>query len=204
MNRNIEITLVLAALVIGIAAIIFFPGPTLPHIVGASLHNPVIGGRLVSEYGRKAEGQPFENGIAIIAKGRAEVRAAADGVVAVKNYEQGYARVVVKHDNGFAFATAYDYLVGIEVIAGQRVVAGEVLGYVNDRGDGRPLHMHFRVFDAERRPLDPCREWLYCHADAEMAAQEAEEAGVSFSSMHLDENPAEELEAQALGWSLAK
>lgn len=116
----------------------------------------------------------------------------------------GYGRVVVKHDDGLAFATAYDYLVGIEVLAGQHVVEGEVLGYINGEGDGRPLHMVFRVFDRERRPLDPCREWLYCRADEEMVKAEMKEAGVSFSALHLDENPADELEEIALGWSQAK
>jgi hypothetical protein len=75
----------------------------------------------------------------------AEVRAAADGVVTFAGTVAGTRHVTIRHPDGLR--TSYSFLDRIDVVVGQRVHQGDVLGTTAGR-----LHLGARVGDAS---LDP-------------------------------------------------
>lgn len=84
------------------------------------------------------------------------IRAAADGeVIAVRNsgWNGGYGLyVVISHPNGTQTLYAHNSsnIVGI----GQRVVAGQVIGYVGSTGRSTGTHLHFEVRGARNPAVD--------------------------------------------------
>jgi murein DD-endopeptidase MepM/ murein hydrolase activator NlpD len=65
----------------------------------------------------------------------------------------GYGNLVVV-DHGSGIATFYAHLSRIEVVAGQQVAAGQLLGYVGSTGHSTGPHLHYEV-RANGRPVDP-------------------------------------------------
>ena len=76
------------------------------------------------------------------------IRAAADGEVLQRGYDTAYGhRVVVTHGvvGGATLTTTYNHQSGITVRAGQRVVRGQVIGYVGTTGYSTGCHLHFEL-----------------------------------------------------------
>jgi peptidase M23-like protein len=107
-------------------------------------------------------------GIDIRATTGTPVLAATDGVV-IRTGTQTYAGrlVVIAHDN--TLATAYYHLSAIEVIGGQAVRRGEVIGRVGATGNATAPHLHFGVCRREGAACsegidggweDPTRHWI--------------------------------------------
>ena len=118
-----------------------------------------IDGRLMSSFGRRSD--PFSgegayhSGVDISAPTGTPVKAAADGLVTYAQYFGGYGRlVVITHNNGMQ--TCYGHLSKFDVIAGQEIRQGEVLGRVGTSGRVAAPHLHYevRVGDA---PVNPYR-----------------------------------------------
>jgi len=118
-----------------------------------------IDGRLMSSFGRRSD--PFSgegayhSGVDISAPTGTPVKAAADGLVTYAQYFGGYGRlVVITHNNGMQ--TCYGHLSKFDVIAGQEIRQGEVLGRVGTSGRVTAPHLHYevRVGDA---PVNPYR-----------------------------------------------
>jgi hypothetical protein len=109
-------------------------------------------GRVVTYFGPR-----HPDGIDISVEGGEDVRvfAAAPGVVVFAGgdpcCEYGY-NVVVDHGNGLT--TLYGRLASFEVIRGQGVLGGEVLGRVGSTGLGAGRYLHFELRDLFG-PLDP-------------------------------------------------
>jgi len=95
------------------------------------------------------------------------VRAVADGTVitSVRNWNnntQGWGwgnRVLIQHDNGIS--THYTHLntVSNNVVVGQRVSQGDIIGTVGDSGSPRNVHLHFEVWTANNARANPLPMW---------------------------------------------
>jgi uncharacterized protein YgiM (DUF1202 family) len=82
------------------------------------------------------------------------VRAAAGGRVVLTYYDQtGYGNVVkLDHSNGDA--TLYAHLSKSQVIPGQPVRTGEILGFSGNTGNSTGPHLHFE-YRQKNKPVDP-------------------------------------------------
>ena len=107
-----------------------------------------VNGRLLSRFGERED--PFSGegalhtGVDISAAMGTPVHAAADGIVARAEYSGGYGRlVVIDHGNGMN--TLYAHLSRYEVVPGQEIRRGEVLGYSGASGKVTAPHLHFEV-----------------------------------------------------------
>ena len=110
---------------------------------------PVMG-PITSGFGQRedpvlgnGEGE-FHAGVDISAPIGTPVRATADGVVITAGVENGYGREVVL-DHGHGLKTIYGHMSGFNVIAGQSVIRGEVIGYVGHSGKTTGNHLHYEV-----------------------------------------------------------
>ncbi|HEX9609128.1 MAG TPA: peptidoglycan DD-metalloendopeptidase family protein [Candidatus Paceibacterota bacterium] len=87
------------------------------------------------------------NGVDLGARSGTQVISAAGGEVLISRasgWNGGYGiYIVVKHDNGTQ--TLYAHLNQAIVYAGQRVVQGQVIGYVGATGRATGPHLHFEV-----------------------------------------------------------
>lgn len=118
-----------------------------------------IDGRLMSSFGRRSD--PFSGegayhtGVDISAPTGTPVKAAADGVVSYAQNFGGYGRlVIVTHARGVE--TCYGHLSKFDVIAGQEIRQGEVLGRVGSSGRVTAPHLHYEV-RVGGAPVNPYR-----------------------------------------------
>ncbi|HEY2469722.1 MAG TPA: M23 family metallopeptidase [Terracidiphilus sp.] len=107
-----------------------------------------VEGRVGSSFGERedpinGEGA-FHPGIDIEATYGTPVRAAADGDVTGQNMGSGYGRQVVL-DHGHDLLTLYGHLSAVAVVAGQRVLRGQIIGYVGQSGRATGPHLHYEV-----------------------------------------------------------
>ena len=101
-----------------------------------------VSGPVVSGFGMRW-GRMHE-GIDIAAGTGTPIRAAASGSVISAGWMGGYGNLVVV-DHGGGLATAYAHMSTIGAGAGQRVVQGQVIGYVGCTGHCFGPHLHFEV-----------------------------------------------------------
>jgi murein DD-endopeptidase MepM/ murein hydrolase activator NlpD len=103
-----------------------------------------VSGQVLSAYGSTATGER-NDGINIAASEGAPVRAAAAGVVTYAGNElKGYGNLVlIRHDNGYV--TAYAHNDRLAVNRGDRVNAGQVIGYAGATGDVSTPQVHFEI-----------------------------------------------------------
>lgn len=104
----------------------------------------------------------YHQGVDVAATWRAQIVAAADGVV-VEHWPppDGYYRghevyggmLVIEHDNGWR--TLYAHLSETRVHTGWTVDAGQVIGRVGSTGRSRGAHLHFEIIDATGTRLNP-------------------------------------------------
>lgn len=107
---------------------------------GMRVH-PILG------YSRMHEGVDFA------APAGAPVIAATGGVVSFAGWQGGHGNFVRLFASP-AFGTGYAHLSRIAVAAGERVVAGEIIGYVGSTGLSTGPHLHFEVYRGGV-PVDP-------------------------------------------------
>lgn len=107
-----------------------------------------VDGRLMSYFGRRSDpfsGEgAFHAGIDISVPTGTPVRATADGTVVAAEWAGQYGRMVVV-DHGGAVHTVYAHLSQLDVIAGQWVRRGEVLGRSGSSGKSTGAHLHYEV-----------------------------------------------------------
>jgi murein DD-endopeptidase MepM/ murein hydrolase activator NlpD len=107
-----------------------------------------VEGRVGSSFGQRedpfnGEGK-FHTGIDIEAPYGTPVRAAADGDATGESMGAGYGRQVVLN-HGHDVLTVYGHLSAIAVLPGQRVIRGQVIGYVGQSGRATGPHLHYEV-----------------------------------------------------------
>jgi len=118
-----------------------------------------ISGRLMSGFGHRSDPLSGEGaihtGIDISAPIGTGVKATADGIVMRANWNFGYGRcVIVDHGNGYQ--TLYGHLSRIDVIEGQEIRQGEVVGLVGTSGKSTGPHLHYEVH-VHSTPVNPYR-----------------------------------------------
>jgi murein DD-endopeptidase MepM/ murein hydrolase activator NlpD len=107
-----------------------------------------LNGRLLSRFGDRqdpfsGEGA-FHTGVDISAAMGTPVHAAADGVVSAAEYAGHYGRlVIIDHGNGMR--TWYAHMSRFEVIPGQEIRRGEIVGYSGASGRVTSPHLHFEI-----------------------------------------------------------
>ena len=95
----------------------------------------------------------FHEGIDIAADEGSRVYAAGAGTVTFRGWDGGYGRlIVIEHAGGLE--TWYGHLSGYEVVQGQRVSAGQIIGYVGQSGTTTGPNLHFEV-RKNGKALDP-------------------------------------------------
>ena len=118
-----------------------------------------IAGRLQSHFGHRSDPfsgeQSFHAGVDISASSGTPVRVTADGIVVTGEYSGAYGRlVVVDHGNGMQ--TYYAHLSRIDVIPGQEVRLGQVIGASGASGRVTSAHLHYEV-RMGGNPVNPYR-----------------------------------------------
>jgi murein DD-endopeptidase MepM/ murein hydrolase activator NlpD len=109
-----------------------------------------VNGRIMSRFGERedpfsGEETHFHTGVDISASWGTPVHAAADGVIYDAEYTGGgYGKlVIIDHGNGMR--TWYAHLSRIEVVPGQEIRRGEIVGYSGATGRVTAPHLHFEV-----------------------------------------------------------
>lgn len=136
-------------------------GQRLRQAVGElPLRRPLSGeASLSSPFGPRLD--PFTRGLALHtgldfkAEYGEPARATAPGVVTEAEWAGGYGNMV-ELAHGHGLATRFGHLARIAVQPGQRVAAGDVIGYVGSTGRSTGAHLHYETrIDGE--PVDPQR-----------------------------------------------
>ncbi len=121
---------------------------TLDASIAPSLW-PVMG-PITSGFGQRedpvlgtGEGE-FHKGVDISAPLGTPIRATADGMVVTAGVVNGYGREVVI-DHGHGLKTCYGHMSGFNVLSGQTVFKGQIIGYVGHSGRTTGNHVHYEV-----------------------------------------------------------
>lgn len=119
--------------------------------------NPTTG-TVTSPFGPReaptAGASTFHHGIDIAGEAGDPVVASASGTVEFAGWADGYGNVIyIRHDNGYQ--TRYAHLSGYIVGVGQRVGAGELIGYQGNTGIGTGAHLHFEIRTPDGKAIDP-------------------------------------------------
>jgi murein DD-endopeptidase MepM/ murein hydrolase activator NlpD len=108
-----------------------------------------VDGKLIGSFGKRNDpfsGEPtFHYGVDLSAPIGSPIRAAADGTVVEASYSGGgFGRLVVI-DHGGGVRSFYAHLSRIDVIAGQGVRRGEIVGALGRSGRTTAAHLHYEV-----------------------------------------------------------
>ncbi len=114
---------------------------------------PVIG-RMSSPFGYRRSpftGRwEFHTGVDIVAPKGTNVRATANGVVVKTSHLFGWGRLIII-EHGYDRQTFYAHLNGFAVSEGDKVIKGQVIGYVGNSGRSTGPHLHYEVhFEGKR------------------------------------------------------
>ena len=95
----------------------------------------------------------FHSGMDIAAPTGTEVMASADGMVLSAGPEAGYGNAILL-DHGNGMTTKYGHLSEIDIVVGQEVKRGQIIGAVGSTGRTTGPHLHYEVhiYDA---PVNP-------------------------------------------------
>ncbi|MCB2224587.1 MAG: M23 family metallopeptidase [Actinobacteria bacterium] len=119
------------------------------------LRHPMPGYVVTAPFGT-ARDTGFHGGVDFAAPGGTPILAADDGLVIQAGWLDASAGngVILEHDHGWE--TRYFHMAdaGVPVSAGDRVAAGDVIGYVGSTGESTGPHLHFEIVFGPIR-LDP-------------------------------------------------
>lgn len=120
---------------------------------------PVYEGKVVRKFGENKNERlktvTLNYGIDIAVKGEQKVYAVAEGIVSAIDWIPGYGSIVIiTHKD--EFRTVYGHIANISVREGEKVLAGSVIGNVNESLEGNILH--FEIWN-ERNYQNP-EVWL--------------------------------------------
>ncbi|WP_435200363.1 M23 family metallopeptidase [Qipengyuania sp. 902] len=118
---------------------------------------PLAAGRLTSGFGMRGHpvlgGRRFHGGIDLAAATGTPVAATSSGVVLSAGWRGGYG-ILVRLSHGGTVETRYAHLSAVAVRAGDRVQAGQTIGYVGSTGRSTGPHLHYET-RVDGRPVDP-------------------------------------------------
>jgi murein DD-endopeptidase MepM/ murein hydrolase activator NlpD len=115
-----------------------------------------VNGRLLSHFGTRNDPfsgeRNFHAGVDISATRGTAIRATADGVVTHAEWAGAYGKlIIVKHGN---LQTYYAHLSRIDVVEGQEVRRGEIIGASGGTGRATSPHLHYEVRNGNS-PVNP-------------------------------------------------
>jgi murein DD-endopeptidase MepM/ murein hydrolase activator NlpD len=119
---------------------------------------PVVGGETTDSFGGRRDpfgggSSEFHSGQDISAERGTPVYAAGIATVKFAGTQSGYGQIVIL-DHGGGITTRYGHLSKIEVVAGQQLARGELLGRVGSTGRSTGPHLHYEVRINEE-PVNP-------------------------------------------------
>lgn len=97
----------------------------------------------------------FHSGMDISAAVGTPVYAPADGIVFASGPDSGYGNAVLI-DHGFGITTKYGHLSRSDVVIGQEVKRGQLIGAVGETGRATGPHLHYEVHVHET-PVNPAK-----------------------------------------------
>lgn len=107
-----------------------------------------VDGRLMSHFGRRSDpfsGEgAFHTGVDISASTGTPIKASADGVVSSAEWAGAYGRLVII-DHGSGIQTWYAHMSRFDVVPGQAVRRGEIVGRAGATGRVTSSHLHYEV-----------------------------------------------------------
>lgn len=123
---------------------------TMPAIVPTK-------GLFTSKFGYRADPftkrRAFHQGIDIVAHRGKEISATGDGIVTQAGRAQGLGNAVtISH--GFGIKTRYGHMSKVEVLVGQEVKRGDLIGRVGSSGRSTGNHVHYEVH-VDGKPQNP-------------------------------------------------
>lgn len=137
---------------------------------GLSRHIPLgwpALGRATSHFGRRLSPfhgrSQFHSGIDLANKKGTPVRATADGVVRLANWEGGYGRLI-SINHGYGYATYYGHNSVILVKRGESVRRGQIIAYMGSTGSATGSHVHYEIWK-NRKAVNPWRYLVAKSAD---------------------------------------
>lgn len=109
---------------------------------------PLENMRLTSSYGMRDhpifKRRRSHNGVDLAAPTGTPIRATGDGTVEMAKRYGGYG-LYVQLDHGGQLETRYAHMSRMAVSAGERVVKGQIIGYVGSTGNSTGPHLHYEV-----------------------------------------------------------
>ena len=113
-----------------------------PEDYSGGWHFPLPGAKVISDYGYR-DGR-LHSGIDLKTTNKDKIYAAFDGEVVFAGKMSGYGNLVrIVHPNGLE--TYYAHMSRRDVVAGQRVKSGEVIGLCGNTGRSFGSHLHFEI-----------------------------------------------------------
>ena len=106
-------------------------------------------GEIKSEYGYRSNpfwgrSSEFHKGIDIKGNIGDPVKCTANGVVVSADWDKGYGKCIkIAHGNGLE--TIFGHLSQFNVVQGERVKAGDIIGYVGNTGRSTGSHLHYEI-----------------------------------------------------------
>jgi len=97
----------------------------------------------------------FHAGIDIAAPRGTTVECAADGIVVAAGYDAGYGNAILV-DHGSGITSKYGHLSKIDVVIGQEVKRGQIIGAVGATGKTTGPHLHYEVHVRDM-PVNPAK-----------------------------------------------
>ncbi|MBM3767786.1 MAG: M23 family metallopeptidase [Acidobacteria bacterium] len=105
-------------------------------------------GRLLSSFGARRDpftgGSAFHSGVDISASTGTPIRVAADGIVKSAEWSGAYGKLIIV-DHGQGIETYYAHMSAFDVIPGQDVRRGQVIGRSGGTGRVTSPHLHYEV-----------------------------------------------------------
>ena len=118
----------------------------------------------------------FHNGLDISSRKGTPVVAPATGKVTKKGYDK-YLGKYIKIDHGRQIVTTYGHLSGFNVSPGQKVLRGDVIGFMGNSGLSTGHHLHYMI-KIKNRCVNPLHYILNAKANRLLVRPLRAEAGV--------------------------
>ncbi len=123
--------------------------PWMQTPAGYLLRNPTDGACISSGFGMRpahSGGSRNHRGIDLANPRGGAIYAAADGQVLSAGPRSGYGRAVeIEHGSGVRTLYAHMVVIAPEIVAGRRVMQGEVIGIMGQTGRATGVHLHYEV-----------------------------------------------------------
>ena len=111
---------------------------------------PIPGAKITSEYGYRihpiSREKKMHRGIDISARQGTPIQATASGTIAKKLVDRGYGKyLIIRHNDIYSTLYAHMYNFHPNIIVGQNVTKGDIIGYVGDTGLSTAPHLHYEI-----------------------------------------------------------